>query len=135
MTHTSQNISHLEPVASDINLLSGILRATVLPTAICIGGMIFFSVLPAKAQSFPCAKAEQTAEFAICNDENLLTLDEQLGREYASKYVNASTSPQRQAVTREQMKWLKKRNQCGHDFTCLSLRYEERLQRLRLRSS
>lgn len=135
MTHTVLNSDHLEPMEKEVSLLSGIVSALVLPAVICIGGISLFSALPANAQSFACDKAQRTAEFAICNDENLLTMDEQLGREYASKYVNASTSPQRQAVTREQTEWIKKRNACGNDFTCLSLRYEERLKSLRSRSS
>ncbi|MGB7287106.1 MAG: hypothetical protein WBC71_09260 [Salaquimonas sp.] len=133
------NKTHLEAsfdiLEIETGLLSTLLRAFVLPTAICIGGLALFSSLPASAQSFSCASADETAEFAICNDENLLALDEKLGEVFATKYVSASTSPQRQAVTREHTDWLIKRNACGTDFTCLNLRYEERLNELISRSS
>jgi len=109
--------------------------ALVLPTAICLGGMTLFWSLPANAQSFSCAMAAQPAEFAICNDENLVILDEKLGEVFASKFINASTSPARQAVTKEHNEWMKQRNACGTDFTCLNLKYQDRIKVLSSRSS
>lgn len=135
MTIDTQTYSHPEPMDHDTNLLSASIRALALPAVICAAGMAFFAALPANAQSFSCETADQTAEFAICNDENLLLLDEKLGEIFARKYVNASTSPQRQAVTREQTSWLQKRNACGDDFTCLTLRYRERIRELQSRAS
>jgi len=106
------------------------LQAFALPAMVCAFGLALFWSLPANAQSFSCAQAENPTEFAICNDENLLSLDEKLGTVFASAYTKASTVPQRQAVSRDQDQWLKIRNSCQGDFTCLNLRYQERINAL-----
>ena len=105
-------------------------QAILLPAAICVAGVALFWSLPAQAQSFSCADADKPAEFAVCNNENLLALDEKLGTVFTTAYVKAATAPQRQSVTREQSEWLKARNACGADFTCLDLRYREQINRL-----
>ena len=105
-------------------------QAILLPAAICIAGVALFWSLPAQAQSFSCADADKPAEFAVCNNENLMTLDEKLGNAFTTAYVKAATTPQRQSVTHEQSQWLKTRNACGADFTCLDLRYREQITRL-----
>ena len=128
-------LNQRELIEQDAGLLSTSLRALVLPAAICMAGMTLFWSLPAKAQSFSCASAETSAQFAICNDENLMTLDEKISEVFGDSFVNASTSPARQAVAREHTKWLKNRDACGADFTCLKLRYEERIKALSTRSS
>lgn len=128
-------LNQRELIEHDAGLLNASFRAIVLPAAICMAGMTLFWSLPAKAQSFSCASAETAAQFAICNDEGLQAMDEKLGTIYATAYVNTSTMPERQAVTRAHSEWLKKRNACRTDFTCLSLRYEERIKALSTRSS
>ena len=110
-------------------------QAILLPAAICVAGVALFWSLPAQAQSFSCADADKPAEFAVCNNENLLTLDEKLGTVFTTAYVKATTAPQRQSVTREQSEWLKARNACGADFTCLDLRYREQINRLAQRGA
>ena len=111
-----------------------ILQALALPTAVCLAGLALFWSLPAQAQSFSCAEASRPAEFAICNSENLLIMDEQVGRTFTEAYLNASSAPQRQSVARQHSDWVKRRNACGNDFTCLNLRYEERLTTLKSQS-
>ena len=110
-------------------------QAILLPAAICVAGVALFWSLPAQAQSFSCADADKPAEFAVCNNENLLALDEKLGNVFTAAYVKAATTPQRQSVTREQSEWLKARNACGADFTCLDLRYREQISRLSQRGA
>ena len=119
-------------VVSPVALLG---QAILLPAAICVAGVALFWSLPAQAQSFSCADADKPAEFAVCNNENLLTLDEKLGTVFTTAYVKATTAPQRQSVTREQSEWLKARNACGADFTCLDLRYREQINRLAQRGA
>ena len=120
---------------TDAGLLAITLRAFALPAAICLAGMTLFWSLPANAQSFSCAKADNAAQFAICNDEGLMALDEKINDVFAENFVSASTSPARQAVAREHTRWMKKRDACGADFTCLKLRYEERIKAISSRSS
>jgi uncharacterized protein len=110
-------------------------RGLKIPAAILISAISVFWTLPANAQSFSCASAERPAEFAICNSEDLLTMDERLGSAFSAVYVNASTTPQRQAVVKEHEQWLQKRNACGNDTTCLDLRYKERLNNLQSSAS
>ncbi|WP_075996439.1 lysozyme inhibitor LprI family protein [Salaquimonas pukyongi] len=110
-------------------------QAFLLPAAICVAGVALFWSLPAEAQSFPCAEAEKPAEFAVCNNENLLSLDERLSKVFQSAYGKAGTVPQRQSVTREHNEWLKVRNACGADFTCLDLRYREHIDRMSQRGA
>ncbi len=110
-------------------------RAILLPAAICLGGIAMFWSLPANAQSFNCTNAANAAEFTICNNETLILLDEKLGEKFADKFVQASTSPQRQSVARKQTEWVKKRNACRTDVPCLELRYNERINQLDSRAS
>ena len=133
-TYQNTNNVPFKPL-SEQEWISSAFRALILPAAICAGGLTLFWSLPANAQSFSCAAAEKPAEFAICNDENLMALDEKLGEAFGDKFVNASTSPARQAVARAHSTWIKKRNECGADFTCLKLRYEERIKVLSSRAS
>ena len=135
MTPVENTVIHPEPMDQVTKLFAIGIKALGLPAVICAAGFTFFAAPPANAQSFSCDKADQSAEFAICNDENLLILDEQMGKVFAQNYVSASTTPQRQAVTREQTEWLRQRNACGNDFTCLNLRYQERIKALQGRLS
>ncbi len=82
------------------------------------------------AQSFSCAKAEIPAEFAICNSENLIVLDEQMAKLHRAQSISFSTKPQVQQFSRNGLTSLKKRNACKQDFTCLELRYRERIRAL-----
>lgn len=102
-------------------------RALVLPSLICAAGVALFWTLPANAQQVSCDRAATAAEFTICNSEDLQSLDERLGKVFAASYAAQPTLPQRQAVSRQHGEWLKQRNECGGDPTCIAIRYEERL--------
>lgn len=128
-------LTHSDQSEGETGLAANILHAFALPAAICLSGIALFWSLPANAQSFSCAKADNAAQFAICNDEGLMALDEKISDVFADRFVNASTSPARQAVAREHNRWMKKRDACGADFTCLKLRYEERMKVISSRSS
>lgn len=124
----------MSQVEENIEMRS-LFQALVLPAAICAAGVTLFWSLPAKADPVDCARAELSAEFAICNNETLQILDEQLGNRVKAVLVNSATLPQRQANSREHNAWLGKRNACGADFACLELRYRERLNTLDGRKS
>ncbi len=91
---------------------------------------LLLSTLLASAQSFSCAKAQFSAEFAICNNETLLTLDEKLAAIYYHRKSNVSASPQRQQISRDHFAWIQKRNRCDLDWTCLETSYKDRIQQL-----
>ena len=84
----------------------------------------------AEAQSFNCAKATRTTEFAICNNETLIVLDETMASYHRQQLNALSTKPQRQVFSKTSKDWLRKRNACKGDFACLELRYKERIQAL-----
>ncbi len=94
---------------------------------------LLLSTVYANAQSFSCADAQTSAEFAICNNEDLLDLDERLAVAYFNHKTNLQTSPQRQQISREQNTWKIKRNLCELDWTCLKLRYNERIHALTIK--
>ena len=94
---------------------------------------LLLSTLYASAQSFSCAQAENSAEFAICNNEVLISLDEKLAAIYYMQKSKMSTTPQRQKISRDQSAWVQKRNQCSLDWACLEVLYEERLGQLNLK--
>ena len=85
------------------------------------------SAVAANAQSFDCARAHTSAQFAICNDEELLDLDERLAIALARRQATIETTPQLQALSREQLIWLRRRDDCRLDWNCLKLRYRERI--------
>ncbi|MCF6321859.1 MAG: hypothetical protein L3J32_08850 [Rhizobiaceae bacterium] len=91
---------------------------------------LLLSTVFAVGQSFSCAKAHSQAEFAICNNEELLSLDEKLASMYDHRKANLQTAPQRQKITREHSVWLRKRNSCDLDWSCLKDRYQERIRQL-----
>jgi len=112
------------------SIVKSLFHAFVIPAAICVAGVALFWSLPANAQSLNCALASTSAEFAICNDERLIVLDEKLEQAFVATYVNASTTPQQQAVTRDHSVWLKQRNACGNDLDCLADQYKIRIKAL-----
>ena len=135
MTTNFSTLFSTQAFETEESILSSTVKALGIPAAICLSGLALFWSLPAQAQSFSCASAERPAEFAICNSEELLTMDEKLGSVFSAVYVSAPTTPQRQAVVREHEQWVQKRNACGNDVTCLDLRYKERLNTLGRSSS
>lgn len=81
--------------------------------------------LCAHAASFACAKAGSAVEKAVCADERLSRLDSDLGKAYAQA-VATTTDPA--ALRATQRAWLKERDACGADATCLRQSYERRLR-------
>ncbi len=101
-----------------------------LTLAILVIAPFLLSTMYAAGQSFSCAQAHSRAEFAICNNEELLSLDEKLASMYDHRKSNLQTTPQRQQITREHSAWLRKRNNCNLDWSCLKDRYQERIRQL-----
>ncbi len=93
------------------------------------------SAVAAGAQSFDCARADVSAEFAICNDEELVVLDERLAIALARRQANLPTTPQLQALSRDQRAWLRQRDDCRLDWHCLKVRYRQRIAVLDRRDS
>jgi len=88
--------------------------------------LLFFQ--QALASGMDCTKAAGVVENAICANEGLHKLDSQMGAIYRQLM---SAAPQAQTeIKRAQRNWLKERNQCAEDVSCLNQRYQDRSQAL-----
>ncbi|MHB2249287.1 lysozyme inhibitor LprI family protein [Pseudomonas fitomaticsae] len=79
----------------------------------------------ALASGMDCTKAASVVEKAICADKPLYELDAQMGAAYR-KLMKAT--PAQTEVKKAQREWLKERDRCGEEVSCLSQRYQDRLQ-------
>jgi uncharacterized protein len=84
------------------------------------------AALPAQAASFDCTKAATSIDKLICNDRELLKLDDKLDSAYKASLKN---SPHTIAIRQSQRKWMRVRNDCT-DTACVKLTYESRLKEL-----
>ena len=73
--------------------------------------------------SFDCVKAKSDVEKAICQDEELSKLDEELNKVYTSFYFLTKE------MKTDQREWLKQRNQC-QDTACIKEVYTARVNNL-----
>jgi uncharacterized protein len=85
-------------------------------------------VLPPSAQaaSFDCAKASSFVEKAICSDQQLSAMDDQLARLYKAARADSSGNA---TLEPEQKAWLSSRDRCA-DAPCLKKAYADRIKAL-----
>ena len=81
-----------------------------------------FTAPSAYAASFNCAFAKTPPEVAICNDEELGSLDIQMARLYFT-LKNRLPDSQSQQLKLEQRQFIKARNKCGFDEECMTNLY------------
>ncbi|MFK7901220.1 MAG: lysozyme inhibitor LprI family protein [Nitratireductor sp.] len=113
-----------------INTRLAMLQGILIPTILCVAGILTFSSLPANSQTVSCATAGTTAEFTICNDEDLVVLDEQMGNILNVTLANQPTKPQRQAINKSQNLWNIRRTDCASNNQCLKDLYAGRIDEL-----
>lgn len=84
--------------------------------------------------SFDCTKAKSDVEKAICRDDELSKLDEELDSAYKEALINGTYydqyNPDIQKIKQAQREWVKDRNTCDGDIDCLIEKYNSRLHRL-----
>src|SRR6187401_325360 len=80
----------------------------------------------AQAASFDCAKASTFVEKAICSDQELSGMDDQLARLYKAARAAATNASTLEA---EQKSWLSSRDRCT-DGACLTKAYADRIAAL-----
>ncbi|AWA40927.1 hypothetical protein DBV33_20850 [Pseudomonas fluorescens] len=85
--------------------------------------LLFFQ--QAVASGMDCTKAASAVEKAICADKPLYELDAQMGAAYR-KLMKAA--PAQAEVKNAQRQWLKERDRCVEEVSCLNQRYQHRLQ-------
>ncbi|QHC97181.1 hypothetical protein PspR84_21890 [Pseudomonas sp. R84] len=93
-------------------------------TSVC--ALLF--IQQAMAAGMDCTKAANAVENTVCANKSLYELDAQMGVVYRDLF-KASACAQAE-LKRTQRLWLKTRNECAEDISCLSQQYRERLQAL-----
>jgi uncharacterized protein len=81
----------------------------------------------ALAASFDCTQAKSPSEIAICSDESLSKLDEQLSAAFNSLKSKLTDSAQ---LDSEQKAWLSNRESCGNQVDCLASNIQARIGEL-----
>lgn len=85
----------------------------------------------ATAGAMDCSKAATAVEHTICANKGLYELDGQMGTVYRDLMkVSVEAQPE---LKRTQRLWLKARNDCAEDVTCLEHSYRDRLKFLQAR--
>lgn len=89
--------------------------------------------LSVKAASFDCQKAQAADEKAICAHLTLNDKDVEMHTKYQflkGLFAMGSRDALQDAQQDAQQSWLKQRQQCKADVTCLTKAYNERLKQL-----
>lgn len=81
----------------------------------------------AHASSFNCDNAANVSEKAICTDPYTSDLDRKLGALWSSTLPEVADP---KALKADQRQWLKQRNQCADNISCLRQQYQMRLVEL-----
>jgi uncharacterized protein YecT (DUF1311 family) len=79
------------------------------------------------AAGFDCVKSTSLTEKAICADGKLSKLDSELSAIWKKAISQGGETA---ALKSSQLRWLKQRDTCGDDASCLGDRYHERLASL-----
>lgn len=86
----------------------------------------------AAAAALDCAKASTATEYAICDNPEISTLDEQMTGVYYTLISSGWLKPaQLNKAKTDQAKFLSRRNSCGANYQCLVDAYTEQVAGLR----
>ena len=84
----------------------------------------------ADSQSYNCARASTSVEQIICDYSYLGDLDEEMAALYFT-IRNSVGSGSRALLEQDQRNWLRLRDRCGYDFSCVERAYLVRINELR----
>ena len=102
-----------------------------MPYPYILSTLLLTAFLPFAADATPidCAQAGKATERAICTNEKLRELDEQL--DYAFRRLRQALPDEAAAsAVTEQKGWLHRRNRCNEDHDCLVRSYSDRIKLL-----
>ncbi len=99
------------------------MQSWILLSALCWAGQY------AEAASFDCGKAATRTEHAVCNHRALNDADVKMATTY-SIIKRLVPMGNRGVIQDEQVKWLRNRNACQDNVSCLSQSYRKRQQKL-----
>ncbi|AER32189.1 MULTISPECIES: lysozyme inhibitor LprI family protein [Pantoea] len=90
---------------------------------------------PKPAPSFDCAKASSDTEKAICSNVELSGWDKSVAQAYSIavkqiKSIDVDVKDKLATLRSAQSNWIKKRNECGGDASCLSEKMQSRVSEL-----
>ncbi len=98
--------------------------------ALSIATATIITAAPAHAASFDCEKQDLAAdEKAICDNRVLNDLDVKMVTTF-DILTQLMAMGARDTLRDEQSQWLKRRQECGADATCLTGAYHERMKKL-----
>ncbi len=81
--------------------------------------------------SFDCAKPRSPAEFAVCSNPELAALDQELNRLYSQKLRRPLIFLfGRRRLRHAQRHWLRNRDACASNVTCLKVQYQAAIEYL-----
>ncbi|HIE4192092.1 MULTISPECIES: lysozyme inhibitor LprI family protein [Burkholderia] len=95
--------------------------------SVAAAALLMLLPVAAHAAGFDCAKAASPTEKTICANPALSKLDGELSTAWKRALAQGGDTA---ALKQAQLKWLKQRDQCGGDASCLRDRYRERLASL-----
>jgi uncharacterized protein YecT (DUF1311 family) len=131
---SENNSVYLDPwVLLDSGTRISRLRTAIaeLPQAIVVVPAVGPETTPARTAtpSFDCARASTDADLTICNDVDLADLDRRLANLYF-RLRDREVGARRDSLVQSQRDWLRQRNACGNNPTCLRRAYQGRLAEL-----
>jgi uncharacterized protein len=86
---------------------------------------------PQVKPGFDCAKPRSPAEVAVCRNPELAALDQELNRLYTQKQKEPGFFFfGRQRLQHAQRHWLRNRDTCAGDVSCLKVQYQAAIQHL-----
>lgn len=85
----------------------------------------------AEAEPISCADADEPSDYAICNSETLLLLDEELSQIAQQRFSRLETESEREGFRSAQIDWTNDRSACGANAECLKAHYLLRLREIR----
>ncbi|HQN19619.1 MAG TPA: lysozyme inhibitor LprI family protein [Syntrophobacteraceae bacterium] len=94
---------------------------------ICVPLMLCAAENIAVGAGFDCTKASSKSEKLICSNEKLSSLDDRLGEVYGRALKK---SPDKEALKREQVNWIKSKRDACPDAPCMAAAYEARISAL-----
>lgn len=87
----------------------------------------------AKAQSYSCKAATETAERVICKNERLRNLDERMSQIYRDLMQALTREDQREGLRDYQVNFLNTRDACGRNVSCIKGAYLDQIDVLKAR--
>lgn len=98
-----------------------------LSRCIAIGAVLLAASGVTHASSFDCTSAASPSEKAICADPYTSSLDQKLGELWTTTLPKVADP---KALKSDQRQWLKQRNQCSDNLSCLRTKYQMRITEL-----